>query len=127
MANLESIGGLHYEMMKRCYNENSVAFKSYGRKGIKVCEEWHDREVFRKWALENNVTHYTHYFFPLSNISLPPVFNFDRFIPLGIEAIYESNLRVSLKSNGTFTDKNGINKHFILRKKQHLVVVQMIL
>lgn len=53
MANLESIGGLHYEMMKRCYNENSVAYKSYGRKGIKVCEEWHDREVFRKWANDN--------------------------------------------------------------------------
>lgn len=53
MANLESIGGLHYEMMKRCYNENSVAYKSYGRKGIKVCEEWNDREVFRKWANDN--------------------------------------------------------------------------
>lgn len=53
MASLETIGGLHYEMMKRCYNENSVAYKDYGAKGIRVCEEWHDREVFRKWCLEN--------------------------------------------------------------------------
>lgn len=53
MSDLNSIGGLHYEMMKRCYNENSVAYKDYGAKGIKVCKEWHDREIFRKWAKEN--------------------------------------------------------------------------
>lgn len=53
MADLNTIGGLHYEMMRRCYNENSVAYKDYGAKGIVVCKEWHDRENFRKWAKEN--------------------------------------------------------------------------
>lgn len=53
MANLDTIGGLHYEMMKRCYNEKSVMYSCYGAKGIKVCEEWHDRDVFKKWCLEN--------------------------------------------------------------------------
>ena len=53
MAELNSIGGLHYEMIKRCYNEKSVAYKDYGAKGIIVCEEWHDREVFRKWCIDN--------------------------------------------------------------------------
>lgn len=53
MASLNSIGGLHYEMMKRCYNENSVAYKSYGAKGITVCDEWHNRDNFRKWANDN--------------------------------------------------------------------------
>lgn len=53
MANLNTIGGLHYEMMKRCYNEKSVSYKDYGAKGVKVCSEWHDRETFRKWALKN--------------------------------------------------------------------------
>lgn len=53
MANLETIGGLHYEMMRRCYNEKSIAYKDYGAKGIKVCSEWHDREVFRKWCKDN--------------------------------------------------------------------------
>ena len=53
MASLNSIGGLHYEMMKRCYNEKSVAYKSYGAKGITVCDEWHDRDNFRKWANNN--------------------------------------------------------------------------
>lgn len=53
MADLNTIGGLHYEMMKRCYNEKSVAYKYYGAKGITVCNEWHDRESFRKWCIEN--------------------------------------------------------------------------
>ena len=26
MSDLNSIGGLHYEMMKRCYNEKSVMY-----------------------------------------------------------------------------------------------------
>ena len=53
MASLNSIGGLHYEMMKRCYNKKSVAYKDYGAKGITVCNEWHDRDNFRKWANNN--------------------------------------------------------------------------
>lgn len=53
MADLNSIGGLHYEMMRRCYNEKAVAYKDYGAKGIRVCEEWHDRENFRKWCKDN--------------------------------------------------------------------------
>ena len=36
MADLNSIGGLHYEMMKRCYNSKSIMWKYYGEKGIKV-------------------------------------------------------------------------------------------
>lgn len=53
MASLNNIGGIHYEMMRRCYNEKSVAYKDYGAKGITVCPEWHDRDNFRRWALEN--------------------------------------------------------------------------
>ena len=53
MADLNTLGGLHYEMIRRCYNEKSVAYKDYGAKGIKVCKEWHDRESFRKWCIDN--------------------------------------------------------------------------
>lgn len=53
MADLNSIGGIHYEMMKRCYNPKSVMWKWYGEKGVGVCEEWHDREKFKKWAKEH--------------------------------------------------------------------------
>lgn len=53
MAKLDTVSGLHYEMMRRCYNPNSIAYNSYGAKGITVCKEWHDREQFKKWCLEN--------------------------------------------------------------------------
>lgn len=53
MADLNSLSGLHYEMMKRCYNEKSVMYSCYGAKGIKVCEEWHDRDTFKKWCMDN--------------------------------------------------------------------------
>ena len=56
MASLDSIGGIHYEMMKSCYNPKSVMYKDYGAKGITVCEEWHDREKFRQWAKDNGYT-----------------------------------------------------------------------
>lgn len=53
MADQNFIGGVHYEMMRRCYNPNCISFNNYREKGIKVCDEWHGREVFRKWAKEN--------------------------------------------------------------------------
>jgi len=53
MADQNLIGGIHYEIMRRCYNPDCLTYKYFGEKGIKVCDEWHDREVFRKWAREN--------------------------------------------------------------------------
>lgn len=35
-------------MMRRCYNEGNDSYKYYGKRGIKVCDEWHDVEKFIK-------------------------------------------------------------------------------
>ena len=54
-------------MKKRCYNIKHIQYKNYGARGIKLCDEWNDRELvkisgfrytkgylaFKKWALEN--------------------------------------------------------------------------
>lgn len=40
-------------MRRRCTNENTPDYKYYGKRGITVCEEWEDYEVFSKWAYEN--------------------------------------------------------------------------
>lgn len=53
LASSNTISGIHYEIMKRCYDNNSVMYQNYGGKGITVCDEWHDREVFRQWCLNN--------------------------------------------------------------------------
>lgn len=40
-------------MKQRCENPNSPAYKWYGGKGIRVCEEWKDYSEFAKWAYSN--------------------------------------------------------------------------
>ena len=43
------------DMIQRCYNPKRKDFYWYGRKGIKVCNEWlNDFKIFEKWAFENN-------------------------------------------------------------------------
>lgn len=42
-------------MLKRCNNKNNKNYKYYGERGIKVCEEWADKETgakaFYEWAI----------------------------------------------------------------------------
>ena len=39
-------------MRQRCKNPNHIAYKYYGSRGIRVCEEWDNNfPSFRKWAI----------------------------------------------------------------------------
>lgn len=41
-------------MKERCYNQNSHAWKTYGGRGIDICDEWkEDVFAFRDWALSH--------------------------------------------------------------------------
>lgn len=41
-------------MRGRCYNPNSKSYKSYGGRGIKVCDEWlNDFKSFYSWSIAN--------------------------------------------------------------------------
>lgn len=41
-------------MKERCYTPTHKSYKSYGGRGISVCDEWkNDFECFKKWAYEN--------------------------------------------------------------------------
>lgn len=40
-------------MRQRCNDPNHTSYENYGGRGIKVCAEWDDFEVFEKWAIEN--------------------------------------------------------------------------
>jgi len=41
-------------MKSRCYNPNSINYKYYGDKKIKICDEWKDNYIaFKLWALAN--------------------------------------------------------------------------
>lgn len=40
-------------MRDRCRRKTCKAYKNYGGRGISVCDEWLDYEVFYRWAIEN--------------------------------------------------------------------------
>lgn len=48
---------IYIGMKARCYNPNSVPYKRYGAKGIKVCPEWLDKNNgflrFYEWSMNN--------------------------------------------------------------------------
>ncbi len=49
------IYGIWSGIKARCYNVNTVAFKSYGGRGIEMCDEWkNDFMPFYTWAVANN-------------------------------------------------------------------------
>lgn len=45
------------DMKQRCFNPNNKAYPNYGARGIKVCDDWLDKENgfmnFYNWAMEN--------------------------------------------------------------------------
>ena len=45
MADLNSLGGIHYEMMKRCYNPKSVMWKWYGENANHILEGFFEKPV----------------------------------------------------------------------------------
>ena len=53
----------YYNMLHRCYNENSKSFKWYGGRGIGICDEWLDPEKgllnFATYAYENGFTEFS--------------------------------------------------------------------
>lgn len=50
---IQRISKIWYGMKDRCENPNSSAYRYYGARGIKICEEWQDKNVFYIWAINN--------------------------------------------------------------------------
>ncbi|SDX85350.1 hypothetical protein SAMN05660923_03051 [Tepidimicrobium xylanilyticum] len=49
----EKLYSIWKAMLARCENKKHPAYKDYGGRGIKVCDEWHDIRTFIKWANNN--------------------------------------------------------------------------
>lgn len=47
----EELYGTWRQMLYRCENPNSYAYKHYGLRGISVCDEWHDFASFKEWCV----------------------------------------------------------------------------
>ena len=44
---------VHTSMMQRCFNSKCAQYKYYGGRGIVICDDWLNFEVFHNWAIEN--------------------------------------------------------------------------
>lgn len=53
VADHKRLGGVWRTMINRCELPSTRHYGRYGRRGIKVCEEWHIFSNFYKWAIEN--------------------------------------------------------------------------
>ncbi len=42
--------GSYHSMIDRCYRKKAHNYPQYGGRGITVCEEWHNIELFEKWV-----------------------------------------------------------------------------
>lgn len=81
-------------MKTRCNNPNSNYYKRYGGRGIKVCDEWNDFQVFYDWAMSNGYN---------DNLSIDRINNNGNYEP--------SNCRwVDMKTQG----RNRCSNHLII-------------
>ena len=64
---------IYYGMIKRCYDINNEAYKNYGGRGIRVCNEWvREPNNFIKWAfkivsVDIGIEALKHYVFKVEN------------------------------------------------------------
>lgn len=84
-------------IIQRCENPRSTSYDRYGKQGISVCEEWHDFEVFKTWAMENGYT---------DNLTIDRIDSKGNYEPLNcrwVDVITQNN---NQKTNVTF-EHNG--------------------
>lgn len=47
------LNNIYLGMRNRCENPGNSSYEHYGKRGIRVAEEWKDYETFKTWALNN--------------------------------------------------------------------------
>jgi len=87
--------GTYYHMRQRCYNFNDKRYKSYGGRGIAICDQWlSDFVSFYNWAIHNGYR---------DNLSIDRIDNDGDYAP-------ENCRFVSLKKNNRNTSRIVLSK-----------------
>lgn len=97
-------------MFKRCYNPKCQSYKDYGKRGIKVCKEWHNNfSSFKIWAIDNGYK---------EDLEIDRINNDGNYNPNNCRfvTVQQNAMNRRGKSNttskykGVFFDKNSPNK-----------------
>lgn len=93
------LAGIFRKMVDRCYKETDISYRSYGGKGICVCDKWlNDPLLFEEWALSNGYE---------DNLTIDRIDPFKNYCPENCRWITkEENLR--WKSTTRHIDVNGV-------------------
>lgn len=103
-------------MRTRCNNPNFHAYKYYGGKGVKICDEWDSYETFYNWAIQNGYDH---------DLTIDRINNNDGYSPSNCRWISHAEQqnnrsnRVTQIINGEemtlkqIAERYGLNKHTV--------------
>ena len=87
-------------MRQRCQNPRNMAYKDYGGRGIFVCPEWEDSDVFIEWALTHGYA---------DNLTIDRINNDDGYYP--------GNCRWITKKEQNDNRRSGLGK-FLYRGEE---------
>ena len=80
-------------MKARCYNQKTIAYKNYGKRGIIVCKEWESNyQRFKFWATLNGYQ---------DNLTIDRINNNGNYEPSNCQFLTKSD-----NSKKRFQDKN---------------------
>lgn len=84
---------------RRCLNKNDSHYKDYGKRGIKICNDWLEYEPFKKWAINNGYN---------DNLTIDRIDNDGNYEPNNCRWITMKE-QASNKRNTIYIKYNGID------------------
>ena len=87
-------------MKQRCNNPNNAKYKSYGGRGVKICEDWLDFSNFFDWAINNGYS---------DNLSIDRIDVNGNYEPSNCRWV-SNKIQARNKQNTVYLEYEGISK-----------------
>jgi len=93
-------------MRSRCLNENDTNYSRYGGRGLTICDEWNDYEVFREWAINSGYDANAEY----RECTIDRIDNDKGYSPDNCRWVSQKTQDNNRSSNHFITNKDGVTK-----------------